>query len=550
MRNSKWLKRQTRPMAPHKGQYTIILLTVFSLLFEYSNTFVYPPSIIVSKKTYAADRSNEFHRKDINFSLSSVQGRSDLSERSPRKKKSRLRFLSSLNSKRPFHSLKKESILRKLRRKKRNNNKKKNTQTNISLIPDYQSLPNKNDFRRRFLESYRQSAAMHKEISREKSQPVNLTTYSPESLDNDTDRPQIKELISFDGNRNYNGYWNKEGKKKDRSILSYLPFHILNGVIPPKSEELIINITWQYINMEGSPSTGEDTEDSNDIQTQTSLSKLVSVKNIMDMFDDEYVYVDLPFQVGNLSYESGKGKRATKETETYILLSKLLSFAALYRLPSEVVTQLLNACSWESNITEIDNKIIHDIRDQFHSKAKDIGATDKSKPNGWNTVSFPQGLSLKINRKYLQTRLQRFERIRRINHVLESLSARKKRNQASAALKAIAEASTVRPPRKVNRWKNIDILNKLDANLREVIRKTSSDYDSYWLAIIKNPFFPTRRFKKIQRRWRSIVRKMKKNKQSIIALFLLSILSFCWYVIRKFVLVHQSVNKIHTIPVP
>ena len=534
-------------MASQKGQYTIILLTLFAILLEYSNTFVCPPSISVFKKSHTTYRRNEFHRKDTNFSLSSVQGRSELSERRLRQTKSKFRFFSSIDPKRPFHSLKKESILRKLRRKKN----KKNTPTgNISLNPDYQPPPNKNDFRRRFLESYRQSAAMHKEISRENSQSLNLTIPYPENADTETDRSQIKEMTSFDGNPNYNGYWNREGKKKDKTILSFLPFHILNGVIPPKTEELIINITWQYINMEGSLSSGLDTKDSNDIQTQTSLSTLVSVKTIMDILDEEYMYTDLPFVVGKISYESGKGKRAEKEKETYIFLSKLLSLAALYRLPSEVVIQLLNTCSLESNIDEIDNTIIHDIRDQFHPKAKDIDATDKSNANGWNTVSFPKGLSLKIHRKYLQSRLQGFERIRRINRVLELWSSRKNKNQASAALKAIAEASTVRPPRKVNRWKNIDILNKLDANLREVIRKTSSDYDSYWLAIIKNPFFPTRRFKKIQRRWRSIVRQMKKNKQSIISLFLFSILTFCWYVIRKFILVHQNISKVHTIPVP
>ena len=122
----------------------------------------------------------------------------------------------------------------------------------------------------------------------------------------------------------------------------------------------------------------------------------------------------------------------------------------MYRLPSEVVTQLLNNCSLESNIDEIDIKIFHDISDQFHPKAKDIVATNKGSANGWNTVSYPKDVSLKIHRGYLQSRLKGFQRICPINRVLELWSSRKNKNQASAALKAIAEASTVRAPRKAN----------------------------------------------------------------------------------------------------
>lgn len=175
----------------------------------------------------------------------------------------------------------------------------------------------------------------------------------------------------------------------DDTLAMYLPYDAT--LLPPLTRKIITQVTLQYVSNEGE----------SDI-----LSK------VLNAIDKEYKMAKNvpPVTVGGQMFDDE-------------IITKILSFAALNRLPKQA-TLLLFGCP--ANIKD-PASALQECRHAFEQGG------------GWNSVSFPTGLGLALQRKFVDSSNDEY------SPSSWRLTRRKKRAALYAAT-AVEQASKVEPP--------------------------------------------------------------------------------------------------------
>ncbi len=200
--------------------------------------------------------------------------------------------------------------------------------------------------------------------------------------------------------------------------LSYLPLSLMN--VPAGSEMILHQVTDAYVR-----SDLEEVLDN------------IKLDDVLETIDDEYKYTPLPLQLklGNQTFikvETRKRYYLDAKTEASRVVSKVLAFAAIHRLPANVARLLF------SNLAEEYLKEYFTFTETPREIQLVLQAFEEY---GWNGVDFSRGLPLTIKRDYDTSRRNRYRPWPR-----KSLLTRSK--DISEAKKAIQEANQTKPPTK------------------------------------------------------------------------------------------------------
>jgi lysophospholipase L1-like esterase len=178
----------------------------------------------------------------------------------------------------------------------------------------------------------------------------------------------------------------------DEDLLNYLPSQ--GDSLAPRTTELLKRVTLQYVNGRG---------------------PVVEAEEVLDVVNAEYKSCDVPLNVGNVTFDfslSGDVDDAD--------VAQILSFAAYHRLPADVTLLLIGP---------------NDAEDNSFARCGEAFARE-----GWKSVRFPRGLSVRPKRKFVKSTKERLMPIPR---------AWRKDAQRMAQL-AVNEATyTKAPPRQL-----------------------------------------------------------------------------------------------------
>lgn len=234
--------------------------------------------------------------------------------------------------------------------------------------------------------------------------------------------------------------------------ISYLKFINLRH-LPSGTETILKKVTKAYIE--------------SDVKKEDNIHLV----EVLDMIDAEYKYYHVPFLIANntISFESTKQKSVRNSQEAaHTIVSKVLSFAALHRLPHTVAMFLFGDLLNEKNIdSETKEEIVSLLKDFIES--------------GWDCVEFKQGLSIRMKRDFIVSRRSRY-------YPLPRKSIFTRSQDALDAAKALDEAMLVKPPMKLIKQQEIEkeinlIENEL--SIQSELSQRSSIRDML-------PFFPNK----------------------------------------------------------
>jgi hypothetical protein len=144
-------------------------------------------------------------------------------------------------------------------------------------------------------------------------------------------------------------------------LLSYLPNE--GRSLPPKTRRLVKRITSEYI-------YGVDD------------NPRVDLGDVLAVIDDEYESFDdvpVPVVVGGKTFQGGAG-----QVEHAVAL--ILSLAVLHQLPKEITLRMLGPSGIDNNDITREGRVLEGFRIAF-------------KAGGWEKVSFPKGLALRLKPK-------------------------------------------------------------------------------------------------------------------------------------------------------
>lgn len=175
--------------------------------------------------------------------------------------------------------------------------------------------------------------------------------------------------------------------EEDDVLLDYLPWFVLQQT--PKPKELIAQATRQYVygDTRGDPK--------------------VNVTEVLQLVDEEYKCTDVPVKIGDTTLSVERDRK-------HLQVVRILSFAAYHRLPQDITALLFG-----------DDKDLQGYKETF------------LKNGGWASVSFPRGLSIRLPRNRLTSKLDRYQPIPR-----RFLQA----NNIKSAKRAVQEASRIKAP--------------------------------------------------------------------------------------------------------
>lgn len=152
--------------------------------------------------------------------------------------------------------------------------------------------------------------------------------------------------------------------------------------------------------------------------------QLLDWRTVLEIIINEYSYRAVPFTIEGTSYNPNSNED-DDDAEGIELFSKLLSYAAINRIPKELTSFLLSVCSAESLIPR-------DCAEGFQLYG------------GWSSVRFPSGLSLRVKRRYLVSKRQRFSPVpRRLMNQWQVFEAERlilEASRAKAPVKPISRA--------------------------------------------------------------------------------------------------------------
>lgn len=280
--------------------------------------------------------------------------------------------------------------------------------------------------------------------------------------------------------------WSYEYEEEDDELY-FLPINSFD--LPPQTDYILRKITNAYIQ--------SDVKD---------ISQEIDFMEIVDMIGLEYKWSPHPYTIGSKLFVFS-GQKDDKELKAQKLFSKLISFAALHRLPKEMATVLFGKLKSNENCDpDVANELRHLVI-MFESES-------------WESITFPRGLSIRIKREYLQSKRKRYSLIPR-NSILA------KSNNALQATDAIKQALLTKPPPKLVHKE--DIVAEIDEIARELGEKSEFSQRGDSLVNELLTFFP--RENKFLTRLSRATSKQTKRLQSVGRAGLISygILNFMWY---------------------
>lgn len=215
------------------------------------------------------------------------------------------------------------------------------------------------------------------------------------------------------------------GDQVDDVDLSYLPIDFFD--LPPKTEDFIRRVTHIYV-------MGN---------VRRYLPSKITVKEVLRTIDAEYRYNAVPLSVGDVSLAvKERHSNDGEEFDAQEYASKVLSFAAMHCLPAEV-TKTLFAIKLSTGETGngMAHKTLESIRLSLQS-------------DGWKSVFFPCGLSLRMKRDFIYSKRVKYNPIPR-----KSLLTRKR--DIAKANRFVKAAANVKPPsRAVNAPNMLGVIDK------------------------------------------------------------------------------------------
>lgn len=246
--------------------------------------------------------------------------------------------------------------------------------------------------------------------------PSRLVLQSTRAITTDQGYGYLKAPIKFASSP----FWMDEFLEYNDSHntdISYLPFHIVAN-LPIGTENILRKATKTFI--ESDTKRGQ-----NDLK----------LADVLDSIDSEYKYDQVSYTLGNesVSFESRRNGSISIDAKSTarIVMSKVLSFAILHRLPAEIALFLFGDLTNEKGM-------------DFETKKEICTLLETFQMHGWDSVLFPQGLSLRMKRNYIVSRRSRYNPLPR-----KSLFTRNQ--DAMDAMEALNEANAVQPPLKLIR---------------------------------------------------------------------------------------------------
>lgn len=309
---------------------------------------------------------------------------------------------------------------------------------------------------------------------------------------------------SADGFASFDEFREHDEERTRESVLAYLP---AGGIyLPPKTRDLLIRATSQYVNR-------------GKVDDCSSVRPMDLPEDVLNTIEEEYISVTVPFSVGSIQCDADKSDR----TVDSVAACKILSFAALHRIPREITLLLFgvdNNLPLDLSVGKLDADVNDSVPVKVPKKAGGAYTLDDYKmafsSGGWDAVSFPRGLALRLRRRFVQSRMERlspFPRKVRLRHD-------KAANDASIA---VLEASLARAPaRRITREEFL-------ASIDDEIRTISLDRED-WSLKDAMLFFPTRRnqfLKRLARAIRSQSAKLQKAGRAGVVAY--GALNFVWY---------------------
>jgi len=219
----------------------------------------------------------------------------------------------------------------------------------------------------------------------------------------------------------FNSLWSRDYYEEQEQDISYLPINLLE--VPFKAEIILRKATKAYVE--------SDVRDS---------IKDITITEVLDIINSNYKWEAVPFAVSKRNYDFTE-KQSDSVAKASRIFSKILSFAALHRLPKDVAQILFGELA---NSSELESDVSMDLQQMV---------TAFEEEESWDSVVFPRGLSLRINREHLQSKLQKYSPIPRT-----SLITRK--SSALNASKALSEAAITSPPKKLVKKQEIEAIAK------------------------------------------------------------------------------------------
>lgn len=179
-------------------------------------------------------------------------------------------------------------------------------------------------------------------------------------------------------------------------LLSYIPVSDEDWDIPPLTRRLLYRATLQYV------------------QGNETRSFPVLLNEVLSVIEQEHDTFDVPVKVGNVTYDV-----SLSDNELDQGIAEVLSFAALYGVPKEVVNILLGPRRrGETNAV---------------ATCQAVFTTQ-----GWKSVSFPSGLGIQVKRNVAKQYGERFAKPR---------WPWQHRKQAKIAEHMVEDASYAQPPK-------------------------------------------------------------------------------------------------------
>jgi len=207
-----------------------------------------------------------------------------------------------------------------------------------------------------------------------------------------------------------NEYDDDDDGDLSRIDISFLPIN--SFILPPKTDNLLRKVTKAYIES----SIKDKAVD-------------IDILDVLQIIESEYKTNEVPFSIGKSMYGDNVGQQHETEVMAQQLFSKVISFAALYRLPKDVATMLFGRLKPSADMNV----------DVINEMERLIKGFDEE---AWVGVRFPQGLSIRLKREYMLSNRERYSLIPRSSIFTRSYDS-------FEASEATRKAALTRPPSKL-----------------------------------------------------------------------------------------------------
>ncbi|GFH46043.1 hypothetical protein CTEN210_02517 [Chaetoceros tenuissimus] len=164
------------------------------------------------------------------------------------------------------------------------------------------------------------------------------------------------------------------------------------------------------------------------------------MEDFLDAIDEEHKCDDLPLTIDGIQY-CFDTDNSNESLEAIRIAAKMISFAALYRLPYNIAIFLLRQMQGSSYFDGKESvlKEFNQIVDEF----RDVGS--------WTKIKFREGLNLRLKRQYLNSNRQKYNPISRSSIFMKKYAYQE-------AKTAVKEANRTKCPAKLVKKQEIEAM--------------------------------------------------------------------------------------------